>query len=81
MEKNELRYFMLFFAFVTALIFSTGDFNLLIFIFAVLAYTLYFLGIYTAYRFLRKGAKHGIEIYQELHKKITKILRRLGDSQ
>ena len=80
MEKNELRYFMLFFAFVTALIFSAASFNLLIFIFAILAYALYFLAIYTAYRFLRKGVKHGYKVWKKLHKKIAEIRRRLGDS-
>jgi hypothetical protein len=80
MEKNELRYFMLFFAFVTALIFSGGKFSLLVFVFAILAYAMYFLAIYTAYRFLRKGVKHAVQVYKKLHKKVSEIMRRLGSS-
>lgn len=80
MEKNELRYFMLFFAFVTALIFSTVNFNILIFIFAILAYAMYFLAIYIAYRFLRKGVKYAAEVCKKLHKKVSEIMRRLGNS-
>ena len=81
MEKNEFRYFMLFFAFVTALIFSGGKFSLLVFVFAVLAYALYFLAVYTAYRFLRKGAQHGIKVFKKLRKKAVEIFGRLGNSQ
>ena len=78
MDKKEIRYFMLFFAILTALLFSGGKFNLLIFIMAVFCYAVYFTVCFGLYRIFRKGAVYVFKILKKYYREASETLRRLG---
>ena len=79
MDKNEIRYFMLFFAFVTAILFAGSRFHLLVFILSVVCYTLYIVFVFVTYRLLRKGAIYAFKILKKYYKEASETLRRLDN--
>ena len=81
MEKKEIRYFMLFFAFLTALLFGCKDFNILLFVIALFLYAAYFLAVYVAYKLTRKGALYVYKVFKECYKEIDKTRKRLGNNK
>lgn len=79
MSKEEFSYFTLFFAFVTALLFSGKDFTLFMFVVAFFCYAVYFVVMYACYRIVKRGWSYVSKILKELYNEVSKAFGRLGN--
>lgn len=81
MSKEEFSYFTLFFAFVTALLFSGKDFGLFMFVVAFFLYAVYLVVMYVCYRIVKRGWMYVSKILKKLYKEVGKASKRLGNSK
>lgn len=79
MDKKEFRLFIVFFSVFTALFFNSSSFSLVFFVVAVVCFSSYLLGVYTVFRFFRRGVNFIVKIFKELREKIFEIYKGLGN--